>query len=70
MKTFQMNSPISRTHVAIVSPDTLGGATVTVRDGYQSRDTTAVRTFASVEAAKVWSQVILAKGAYTSEGSL
>jgi len=69
MKTFQLNSPASRTHVAIISP-TVDGATVTVRDGYQSRDTIAVRMFQNVEAAKVWAQVILAKGAYPAEGSL
>ncbi len=70
MKSFALNSKISATHIAIISPAADGSATVTIRDGYQSRDTTNVKICATIDAAKIWARTVLTCGAYTSEGSL
>ena len=66
MKSFAINSPTSRTHMAIVSPAADGSATVTIRDGWRSTDTMAIRICGSVEAAKAWAKDVLARGAFSA----
>jgi hypothetical protein len=55
--TFALTSP---TRLALVSPTADGAATVTIRGGYQNRDTLAVKLFTDVAAAKAWARGVLA----------
>lgn len=53
-------------HRAIVATQPNGGATVTIRDGFQSRDTTAVRIFECASDAFDWATKALNNMAHTS----